>query len=74
VDVPFQYLTFFMEDDERLSEIGKRYQQGEMMTGEIKAILTRELQSVVSHHQALRSHVSEALLDAFFSPRPLRFD
>lgn len=36
VDVPFQYLQFFLEDDEKLEDIRKKYGSGEMMTGEIK--------------------------------------
>jgi tryptophanyl-tRNA synthetase len=39
IDVPFQYLSFFLEDDERLEEIGKAYGGGTMMTKEIKGIL-----------------------------------
>jgi tryptophanyl-tRNA synthetase len=39
VDVPFQYLNFFLEDDEKLKEIGDAYSSGKMTTGEIKAIL-----------------------------------
>jgi hypothetical protein len=29
-------LQFFMEDDDELAEIGRKYKSGEMMTGEIK--------------------------------------
>jgi tryptophanyl-tRNA synthetase len=39
VDVPFQWLKFFLEDDDRLAEIKDKYGRGEMLTGEIKAIL-----------------------------------
>jgi tryptophanyl-tRNA synthetase len=39
VDVPFQYLQFFLEDDDKLAEIKEKYGKGEMMTGEIKQIL-----------------------------------
>ena len=36
IDVPFQYLWFFLDDDEKLEEIRKAYAGGEMLTGEIK--------------------------------------
>mgnify|MGYP000255578927 CR=1 FL=1 len=39
VDVPVQYLRFFLEDDERLADIMDKYGKGEMMTSEIKGIL-----------------------------------
>ena len=39
VDVPFQYLSFFLEDDAKLAEIKEKYGKGEMLTGEVKQIL-----------------------------------
>lgn len=41
VDVPYQYLTFFLDDDERLAEIAEKYSSGEMLTSEIKAELIK---------------------------------
>jgi len=43
IDVPYQYLKFFMDDDAKLEEIGQKYSKGEMLTGEIKAILIEVL-------------------------------
>jgi hypothetical protein len=34
VDVPWKYLNFFMEDDEKLARIGREYGAGRMLTGE----------------------------------------
>jgi len=34
VDVPWKYLNFFMEDDEKLAHIGREYGAGRMLTGE----------------------------------------
>ena len=39
IDVPFQYLTFFLDDDEQLKDIEQKYGSGEMLTGEVKKIL-----------------------------------
>lgn len=36
VDVPYQYLTFFLEDDAKLEEVREKYSKGEMLTGEVK--------------------------------------
>jgi hypothetical protein len=33
VDVPWKYLNFFLEDDQRLAEIGREYGAGRMLTG-----------------------------------------
>jgi tryptophanyl-tRNA synthetase len=32
-------LRFFLEDDEQLADIEKKYGSGEMLTGEVKAVL-----------------------------------
>lgn len=47
IDVPYQYLRFFLEDDEKLAEIGEKYSKGEMMTGEVKQVLIKCLQDFV---------------------------
>ena len=39
VDVPWKYLNFFLEDDQRLKQIGEDYGSGKMLTGEVKAEL-----------------------------------
>jgi tryptophanyl-tRNA synthetase len=33
VDVPWKYLNFFMEDDDKLATIGREYGAGRMLTG-----------------------------------------
>lgn len=59
VDVPYQYLTFFLEDDDKLKEIGDKYSSGEMTTGEIKAILIEVIQNFVKDFQAKRAKVTD---------------
>ena len=36
LDVSYEWLTFFLESDERLAEIGRDYASGAMLTGEVK--------------------------------------
>ena len=38
MDVPWKYLNFFLDDDERLADIGQRYAKGDetMLTGHVK--------------------------------------
>ena len=33
VDVPWKYLNFFEEDDDKLTRIGEEYGSGKMLTG-----------------------------------------
>lgn len=34
VDVPYKYLSFFLDDDEKLEQIGRDYSSGKMLTGD----------------------------------------
>lgn len=72
VDISYRYLTFFLDDDERLEEIRQQYSSGEMLSGEIKKCLIDVLQPLVAEHQRKRAEVTQEVLDKFFSVRPLR--
>jgi len=71
VDVAYQYLRFFLEDDEELERIGKAYASGEMLTGEVKKILIETLQEYLVAFQKRRAEVTEDDLATFFERRPL---
>lgn len=51
VDVSYMYLTFFMEDDDRLEEIRLQYSSGQMLTGELKAELIKVVTNDVYIHR-----------------------
>lgn len=59
VDVSFQYLTFFLEDDEELERIRVAYRKGEMLTGELKKKIIVELQEYCKGFQERRAAVSD---------------
>lgn len=71
VDVSFQYLRFFLDDDERLERIRKDYTSGELLTGNLKKELIAILTDLVTQHQRRRAQITEAVLDEFMTPRPL---
>ncbi|PXF47173.1 Tryptophan--tRNA ligase, cytoplasmic [Gracilariopsis chorda] len=73
VDVSYRYLTFFLEDDERLEQIRQQYASGQMLSGEIKKELIQILQPLVEEHQRKRQLVTDEVLDKFFEIRPLKF-
>ncbi|EPS30063.1 Tryptophan--tRNA ligase, cytoplasmic [Penicillium oxalicum] len=73
VDVPFQYLTFFLEDDAELERIRVAYEKGEMLTGELKNLCIAELQTYVKGFQDRRAHVTDEVLAEFMRPRPLEW-
>lgn len=73
VDVSYQYLTFFLEDDEELEKIRVAYQKGELLTGELKAKCIEELQLYVKGFQERRAKVDEAVVDEFMKIKPLEY-
>ena len=73
VDVPFQYLGFFLEDDAQLAEIKEAYEKGEMSSGEMKMTATRELQAYVKAFRERRQATTTQIRDEFMRPRQLTF-
>jgi len=74
VDIAYQYLTFFLHDDEKLAQIKEDYSTGKMLTGELKAILITELQQLVAGIQKKRTEVTEDVLNEFMRPRKLKYN
>jgi tryptophanyl-tRNA synthetase len=73
VDVSYQYLTYFLEDDERLREIREQYESGEMLTGELKKIAITEIWGYIGKFQQRRARITDDVLNAFMdSTRALR--
>ena len=72
VDVPFQYLQFFLEDDDRLEEIRVKYSKGEMLTGEVKQELIKVMQEFVMDFQDRRSKVTDEDVKKFLSVRKMQ--
>jgi tryptophanyl-tRNA synthetase len=50
VDVSYEWLTFFLEDDERLAQITTDYASGAMLTGEVKKELITVLTVPLPHY------------------------
>jgi len=73
VDVAYQYLRFFLEDDDKLKRIGEEYSRGELMTGQVKGILIELLSNMVEEHQKRRAGVTDEVVKSFMDVRPLDF-
>eukprot|EP01034_Spumella_vulgaris_P035153 gene35153-43339_t len=72
-DVSCEWLSFFLEDDERLAVIRKEYGSGEMLTGEVKKELIEVLQTMVKTHQEERAKITPEIVAGFCEVRPLEF-
>lgn len=71
IDVPFQYLQFFLEDDEELARIGEEYSSGKMLTGEIKQICSDTIGSFIKEYQEKRKAVTDEDVKLFTSVREI---
>eukprot|EP01097_Dermamoeba_algensis_P000085 TRINITY_DN1026_c0_g1_i1.p1 TRINITY_DN1026_c0_g1~~TRINITY_DN1026_c0_g1_i1.p1 ORF type:complete len:399 (-),score=106.60 TRINITY_DN1026_c0_g1_i1:134-1330(-) len=73
IDIPYQYLNFFLPDDQKLAEIADKYSRGEMLTSEVKEVLIDVMTKMVVKHQVARDQVTDQVIDAFLTPRKLFF-
>ncbi|KAI9101208.1 hypothetical protein DFS34DRAFT_578462 [Phlyctochytrium arcticum] len=74
VDVAFQYLRFFLNDDEELEGIQKAYSSGEMLTGELKKRCIEVIQAIVQETQERRKALTQETIDLFFNDdKPITF-
>ncbi|KAF8415895.1 hypothetical protein L210DRAFT_3512055 [Boletus edulis BED1] len=65
VDVAYQYLGFFLDDDEELRTLGEDYRAGRLLTGQLKAKCIQMLQAFVKDFQERKAKITEADVDAF---------
>jgi len=71
IDVSYQYLRFFLDDDTRLDEIKKTYSSGQLLTGDLKKELIGVLQKLVADHQERRAKVTSEIVKQYMQPRAL---
>jgi len=74
IDVSYQWLRFFLEDDDELEKIGKSYGSGSgefWNTAAVKERLVVELQKLVRAHKARRDVLTDSDVDAWMAVRAL---
>ena len=73
-DVSYQWLRFFLDDDEELEKIGKDYKSGSgdyWSTGKVKARLIEILKELVAEHQERRAKVTEEEVREWMAERSI---
>lgn len=67
IDVPYNWLYFlFEEDDYKIEEIKKKYESGEMLSGEIKQILIEKVNEFLEKHNTKKEEaIKNNLLDKY---------
>ena len=74
VDVSYQWLKFFLEDDEELERIGKDYGSGSgeyWSTGKVKQRLIEVLQELVGEHQRRRCQITDEEVEQWMTERSI---
>jgi len=71
IDVPFQLLNIFMDDDNRLDFIRENYSKGRMSTSQVKNELCDCLIPIVLNHQTTRSQITNDTIHEFMHIRSL---
>eukprot|EP01053_Blabericola_migrator_P010213 Blabericola_migrator_1__10212@NODE_570_length_7533_cov_212_053308_g425_i0_p2_GENE_NODE_570_length_7533_cov_212_053308_g425_i0NODE_570_length_7533_cov_212_053308_g425_i0_p2_ORF_typecomplete_len405_score96_57tRNAsynt_1b/PF00579_25/4_7e67Hydrolase_3/PF08282_12/0_41_NODE_570_length_7533_cov_212_053308_g425_i0301217 len=68
IDVSYQYLKYFLEDDQELIKIGEDYSSGKMLTGEVKARLITILTDLMTEHQRNRAGITDEQVKEIMNP------
>jgi tryptophanyl-tRNA synthetase len=71
IDVPYQYIAYFEDDDEKLKKLAEDYRKGELLTGEMKKECVDIMTVYVKQFQEARAKVTDEMLDEFLRPRKL---
>lgn len=74
VDVAYQYLSYFMEDDQRLAQIRADYTAKSIDSSVVKGEIITILQQLVGDFQAKRATVTDAVVEQFCTPRKLSYN
>jgi tryptophanyl-tRNA synthetase len=74
VDISYQFLKFFLEDDDELERIRQDYSSGKMLTGDLKKKAIEVVQAIVADLQARRKTVTDEDVRTFTAVRKLKFD
>lgn len=67
VDICYQYLTYFLEDDAELERIANEYSDGTMTSGELKEYTAEIVSEVIRKHQEAKAAVTDEVVEHFFN-------
>lgn len=65
IDVAYQYLRFFEEDDIVLNDIKERYSKGQMMSGEVKGYLIGKINTFLKKINDYRNSLTMDIINEF---------
>lgn len=71
IDVSFQWLRYFEEDDTTLAQLKEQYQKGILLSGELKKILIEKINDFLRAHQKKREEAKGRIKEFLFRPDKL---
>lgn len=71
VDIPYQYLRVFDEDDAHVEKLAQEYGSGRMLTGEFKKEVIQVLTQFVVKHQEARKNVTTEMVREYMTIRKM---
>ncbi|KAF7703972.1 Tryptophan--tRNA ligase, cytoplasmic [Cucumispora dikerogammari] len=72
-DISFQYLKYFMKNEIELLNVKKKYESGELLSGEIKEICIKEINLCLKEWQIRRDAVTEEVVEDFLNQKNKSF-
>jgi tryptophanyl-tRNA synthetase len=73
IDVPYQYIAYFEDDDEKLKRLADEYRRGELLTGDMKKECIETMTQYTKKFQEARAKVTDEVLEEFLRPRRLEW-
>lgn len=61
IDISYQYLTFFEENDKKLEKIYNDYKSGRLLTSELKQITIEKINRLLKNHQKKREKAKKSV-------------
>ena len=71
MDIAYQYLRYFENDDKKLEEIKEGFSKGTISGVEIKEILVERLYKIMKEIQDNRKKVDDKVIEDFYSKKPM---
>jgi tryptophanyl-tRNA synthetase len=71
VDIAYQYLRYFEENDEVLQETHDSFKKGDLTCGSLKEMLVKKLLTILEEVKKNRAEVTQEVLDDFYAHKPM---
>lgn len=66
IDIAFQWLRYFLDDDDELVKIANAYKSGKMLSGELKKITINVVNDIIRKHNEAKAKVTPEIVERFY--------